>query len=236
MNKIHLIVCGGNMALVINGTIAATLDPELHDNAATEIFDRFTETLPQIFSTELVRVDVDDRQDDWTWDDLLAENGIAPAPLDTQPEQFKVSWAIDVGDTQARSAKEAAQYALSCLSRPGSLAHYFTVTEKGGTVTDVDLNAEEPYGLAEALTEFTQHNDDDQDDPLFLYEVEVLLFDRDDPRTAIDARMVIRSAQSASDAKAEAVDFAQEHLSMFCSSEEFWEAGDAGQVDPSSFD
>lgn len=41
MFHLYLLVCGGDMALVLNGTILGKIDPQEHDASAMEVFDRF---------------------------------------------------------------------------------------------------------------------------------------------------------------------------------------------------
>lgn len=110
MFHLYLLVCGGDMALVLNGAILGKVDPQEHDASAMEVFDRFCETLPVALSTPLVRKDLPIPEYDWTWDDLLIESGVksqGPSPVSNS----RVSNSID-GDDEVSIAKDTAESAL----------------------------------------------------------------------------------------------------------------------------
>ena len=238
MNSVlHLLVCGGNMALLLNGQVVLTFDPELHDNAAAELFDRACESLPRVLNTTLVRHDLDVEGDDWTWDDVIEETGLAlqgqPAiEGSTRPsESFRVTWAIDIDINEAANPIEAAKAALDAV-KYGEETHYFTVQTPEGKTVDVDLDDASTDSLQAALERLDSHNDDDQDEPLYLYEVEVYLVSTDDPGTAIDQATVYCAAFNPEHAKEEAESIAKRESFTVKHDDEYVMIESVSQVDP----
>ena len=233
-HKLVLLVVGGDMALLLNGQTVATYDPAVQERDAAEVFDRVCDSLPAILGIELDRRDLDVPTDDWTWDDIKQAQGEASFMPDTTHHSYLVQWSIDVDRADVDNAREAAENAMKTF-RYGEEAHYFEVTTPSGEVVGVDLDFDiTPDGLAEALCQLDAHNDDDQDEPMFLYEVEVLVFDQDDTGTAVDDATVYRAACNAEEAKREAEDFARQSV-FTLSQSEFVEAQTPEQVNPEDY-
>lgn len=236
-STLNLLVCGGNMALLLDGQVVLTFDPELHDNAAAELFDRTCESLPRILNTTLVRHDIDVEGGNWTWDDVIKEIGITlqgqPAIEEsTRPsESFRVTWAMDIDINKASNPIEAAKVALDEI-KFGEETHYFTVQTPEGKMIDVDLDDASTGSLQAALERLDSHNDDDQDEPLYLYEVEVYLVNTDDPGTAIDQMTVYCAAFNPAHAREEAERIAKAEHFLFHRDDEYVMTESVSQVDP----
>lgn len=219
--SIYVLSCGGDVALVVNNQTIITFDPQSDDSGVLEAIESAALSLANMTNSEINRGDVSAPFEDWSWDDvidahlpslqsstpLLANPGVP----NNIPGKYRVTWAVDIDDGDADTPVEAAAKAYEIMTRKGSIAVCFDVLDQQGNTTAVDLLEQDNVymGLNAALAEL----DEDDDNELFLWEVEVGLFDDEDTTTAIDMWTVYVAATSPQMAGQLANELAENELS-----------------------